>query len=98
MTENNCKTTVIPTDCGTVLAFLDQPRERVDYVMERFDNYYDANGLLMFNVSEIKGKYTGFYVQLVWNAAYSMPADAEFEGNIARWQAEYDMAKVCEGV
>lgn len=61
------------------------PREAVDYVLDRFDNYYDANGLV-----DVWARTTNRSVEIVWNRSEKQPTLEEiveqFEGWYEIWK------------
>ena len=56
------------------------PREAVDYVLDRFDNYYDANGLV-----DVWARTTNRSVEIVWNRSEKQPSLEEIVEQFETW-------------
>lgn len=56
------------------------PREAVDYVLNRFDNYYDANGLV-----DVWVRTTDRIVDIVWNRSEKQPTLEEIVNQFETW-------------
>lgn len=56
------------------------PREAVDYVLNRFDNYYDANGLV-----DVWVRTTERIVDIVWNRSEKQPTLEEIVNQFETW-------------
>ena len=56
------------------------PREAVDYVLDRFDNYYDANGLV-----DVWARTTNRSVEIVWNRSEKQPSLEEIVKQFETW-------------
>lgn len=56
------------------------PREAVDYVLNRFDNYYDANGLV-----DVWVRTTDRIVDIVWNRSEKQPTLEEIVKQFETW-------------
>ena len=56
------------------------PREAVDYVLDRFDNYYDANGLV-----DVWARTTNRSVEIVWNRSEKQPSLEEIVEQFESW-------------
>lgn len=56
------------------------PREAVDYVLDRFDNYYDANGLV-----DVWARTTNRSVEIVWNRSEKQPTLEEIVEQFETW-------------
>lgn len=56
------------------------PREAVDYILNRFDNYYDANGLV-----DVWVRTTNRIVDIVWNRSEKQPTLEEIVKQFETW-------------
>ncbi len=56
------------------------PREAVDYILNRFDNYYDANGLV-----DVWVRTTNRIVEIVWNRSEKQPTLEEIVEQFETW-------------
>ena len=56
------------------------PREAVDYVLDRFDNYYDANGLV-----DVWARTTNRSVEIVWNMSMKQPTLERIVEQFENW-------------
>lgn len=61
------------------------PREAVDYVLDRFDNYYDANGLV-----DVWARTTNRSVEIVWNMSMKQPT---LERIVEQFETWYEIWK-----
>lgn len=61
------------------------PREAVDYVLDRFDNYYDANGLV-----DVWARTTNRSVEIVWNRSEKQPS---LERIVEQFETWYEIWK-----
>lgn len=60
------------------------PREAADYIVEKFDNFYDANGLIDLLVG-ISDANKNRIIEPVWNADYKRPNDEELVKLLNNW-------------
>ena len=61
-------------------------RKHVDHAYERFDNYYDANGLnFMYVEEQKKGTWT---VETNWSADCTLPTPETLKEQFEGWLAE----------
>jgi len=56
------------------------PREAVDYILNRFDNYYDANGLV-----DVWVRTTNRIIDIVWNRSEKQPTLEEIVKQFETW-------------
>lgn len=71
---------------GTIY-FNGMSNDCVEYIMDRFDNYYDANGLTGYDIHT--GTPDRFSVDFYWNSVMKLPDDGEIIENLMRWFGEY---------
>lgn len=70
------------------LIYLDDsiPREAADYILNRFDNYYDANGLIDVDLSVSSDEnQTNRNVSLIWNRAEKQPTLEKIVEQFETW-------------
>ncbi len=60
------------------------PREAADYILNRFDNYYDANGLNNVWTSS-DNETTNRSVEIVWNLSEKQPSLEEIVKQFETW-------------
>lgn len=64
------------------------PSAAADYVTNRFENYYELNGLADNWLStDDNGKNRSIY--MVWDKTFKCPTVEEFEENLERWYDEF---------
>ncbi len=71
-------------------------KDCVRYIMERFDNYYDANGLVSYDIHTVQ--MDKFYVNFEWNHTEKFPSDKEFTENLERWYEDFLKRSITEGL
>lgn len=62
-----------------------------EYAKDRFDNFYDANGLLFLDMEEDDGD---FNILTNWCAGYSLPTPNTLKEQFERWIGEKAKASV----
>ena len=62
-----------------------------EYAKDRFDNFYDANGLLFLDMEEEDGD---FNILTNWSAGYSLPTPNTLKEQFERWIGEKAKASV----
>ena len=60
---------------------------QVEYICNRMDNYYDANGLENFFIT---GSDKQFSVLVCWAEGYSFPEEKDLKENLERWFKEVE--------
>lgn len=64
---------------------------RIEHATNRFDNYYDANGLnFMYIEEQKKGTWT---VETSWSADYPLPTPERLKEQFEGWLAEENWRK-----
>lgn len=62
------------------------PREAVDYILNRFDNYYDANGLIDVDVgTSCDTDEKNRNVEIIWNRSEKQPSLEEIVKQFETW-------------
>ena len=56
-----------------------------EYAKDRFDNFYDANGLLFLDMEEENGE---FNILTNWSAGYSLPTPNTLKEQFENWLKE----------
>lgn len=64
------------------------PDEAADYILNRFDNYYDANGLVDARISS-DDETTNRSVEIVWNLSEKQPTLEEIAEQFETWYDDW---------
>jgi len=69
----------------------DIPSAAADHILNRFENYYELNGLVEDWISSDAGE-KNRSIFLVWDKTCKCPTAEEFEENLERWYDEFQSA------
>jgi hypothetical protein len=83
MKKNDLNRPYVVDGAEGLIYFNGMSMDCVRYIMERFDNYYDANGLIMYDIHTVT--LDQFFVDFEWNHIERLPSDEEFTENLERW-------------
>lgn len=64
------------------------PSEAADYILNRFDNYYDANGLVDVGISS-DNETTNRSVEITWNRSEKQPPLEEIVKQFETWYDDW---------
>lgn len=87
MKKNDLNRPCVVDGAEGLIYFNGMSKDCVRYIMERFDNYYDANGLVSYDIYTTQ--MDRFYVDFEWNHTEKFPSDEEFTENLERWYDDW---------
>ena len=73
---------------GVIRLATEIPREAADFIVSKFDNFYDANGLIDLWVG-ISDANKNRIIEPVWNADYKRPNDEELAKLLETWYDDW---------